>query len=202
MRTNGLRLLVVAAGLCWGLALASVTPEDLVRDTTNRMLGTLKAERVTINREPGRVYDLVDAIVLPHFDFERMSRLVLGVFWRQASADQRQRFVRAFRDLLVRTYSRALDEYTGQKIIYLPFRAAPDAKEVVVRTEIRQPGSPPIPVDYRLYAVANAWKVFDVSIDGISLVTNYRSTFANDIRTKGLDALIATLATRNQQERK
>lgn len=176
------------------------SPQDLVQQTAEKMLDRLRTERKVIDEHPGRIYELVNEIVLPHFDFERMSSWVLGKYWRTATAEQRKHFVEEFRNLLVRTYAKSLSSYTDNKITYLPFRGDPQQTDVKVRTEVDQPGGFPIPIDYDLYLKGDEWKVYDVTIDGVSLVTNYRTTFANQIRREGLDKLIASLANRNKQD--
>ncbi|WJW74848.1 ABC transporter substrate-binding protein [Thiohalobacter sp. IOR34] len=181
------------------LAVEDPAPLQLVKQTSDRMLTVLRAERELLRREPERLYGLVEDIVLPHFDFERMGRWVLGKYWRRATPAQRQRFVEAFRNLLVRTYGTALLEYRDETIRYLPFRMAPDDTRVTVRTEVLRPGGQPIPINYSMYLAANGWKVDDISIDGISLVSNYRSTFAAEIRQHGLDGLIARLEEMNRK---
>jgi phospholipid transport system substrate-binding protein len=183
-----------------GAAWAIQSPQDLVQQTAEKMVSKLREERQIINQHPGRIYDLVNEIVLPHFDFERMSSWVLGKYWRSATPAQRDRFVEEFRNLLVRTYAKSLSSYSDNKISYLPFRDRPGQNDVKVRTEVDQPGGFPIPIDYSLYLKGDEWKVYDVTIDGVSLVTNYRTTFANQIRQDGLDKLIATLADRNKQD--
>lgn len=193
--------------MAWLLAgLLSVVPayagedaEVLVRDTSDRMLAALQAEHETLSAHPERIYDLVSEIVLPHFDFERISRWVLGKYWRQATSAQRTRFTEEFRVLLVRTYATALNEYNDQVITYLPSTPGSSPGEVTVRTEVEQPGGFPIPINYDLYSKDGEWKVYDVIIDGVSLVTNYRTSFASEIRQGGLDKLIDTLAARNKQ---
>jgi len=172
----------------------------LVEQTANQMLNKLRAERKVIDEHPGRIYELVNEIVLPHFDFERMSTWVLGKYWRRATPEQRKAFIEQFRTLLVRTYAKSLSSYTDNKLTYLPFRGGPSQTDVTVRTEVDQPGGFPIPIDYSLYLKGGEWKVYDVTIDGVSLVTNYRTTFANQIRQDGLDKLIASLASRNKQD--
>jgi len=176
------------------------SPQELVHQTADRMLDRLRTESKVIDQHPGRIYDLVNEIVLPHFDFERMSTWVLGKYWRRATPDQRARFVEAFRNLLVRTYAKSLSSYKDNTITYLPFRPGHDEKEARVRTEVDQPGGFPVPIDYSLYIKDGEWKVYDVTVDGVSLVTNYRTTFANQIRQDGLDKLITTLADRNKQD--
>jgi len=188
------------AWLAVGVAWAEQSPQELVKQTADQMLSKLREEHKVIEQHPDRIYDLVNQIVLPHFDFERMSSLVLGRYWRTATPEQRQRFVAQFRNLLVRTYAKSLDSYADNKITYLPYRGGPAQDDVTVRTEVEQPGGLPIPIDYSLYLnKSHEWKVYDVVVDGVSLVTNYRTTFANQIRQASLDKLIATLASRNEQ---
>lgn len=173
-----------------------LSPQELVRDTSSRMLAALRDERQVIAENPGRLYELVSDIVLPYFDFEKMSQWVLGKNWRQATPEQRTRFVDQFRNLLIRTYGTALSDYADEKIIYLPFNDAGDQRKVTVRTEIEQGGTT-IPIFYSMYNSEQGWKVYDVAISGVSLVTNYRSTFASIIRSEGMDNLIDQLVERN-----
>ena len=178
---------------------AGEAAQALVRDTSERMLSTLRAERETVTAQPERIYDLVNQIVLPHFDFQRMARWVLGKHWRRADGAQRERFTTEFRTLLVRTYATALNSYADTAVTYLPLRAENGAEDVTVRTEAEVPGGLPVPLDYKLHLQGDAWKVYDVAIDGLSLVGNYRSSFAREIRKRGLDGLIGRLAERNRQ---
>jgi phospholipid transport system substrate-binding protein len=170
----------------------------VVQNTTTRMLAVLKAEQDNLRQHPERIYDLVDEIVLPHFDFARMSRWVLGKYWREASEEQRARFVEEFRNLLVRTYATALLEYSNQAVEVLPLRGDAQATEVVVRTEVKQPGAYPIPINYSMNVEGGDWKVYDVTIDGISLVASYRSTFGNEAARGGVQRVIALLEERNR----
>ena len=175
-----------------------LTPLDVVRDTSTRMLLALQNEHSRIAQDSERLYELVTEIVLPYFDFQRMSQWVLGRNWRTATTQQRERFVEQFRLLLVRTYGRALSEYADEKISYLPFDAGSEADRVTVRTEIEQPGGTPIPIFYSMYQSGNGWKVYDVAVSGVSLVTNYRSSFGSIIRKDGMDSLIEQLGNRNR----
>ena len=177
-------------------AASDTTPLELVQDTSSRMLAALHDERDAIKRDRSRLYELVSTIVLPYFDFERMSQWVLGRNWRTATPDQRARFVEQFRTLLVHTYSNALSKYADEKIVYLPTADDGRSGMVTVRTEIEQAGST-IPISYSMYLSRDGWKVYDVSVSGISLVTNYRSTFGNIIREQGMDSLIRQLTDRN-----
>lgn len=195
-------LLAIAASTASNAASANTGALEMVQQTSERMIAALKADREAIKADPTRLYPLVEDIVLPHFDFERMSSWVLGKHWRTATDTQKKHFVQEFRMLLVRTYATAMAEYRDQEIVYLPLKAEPGADDVNVRSEVRMPGGPPIPVNYSLYLKNGEWKVYDVIIDGVSLVANYRTTFSNDIKQGGLDALIDRLATRNQQKGK
>jgi phospholipid transport system substrate-binding protein len=186
-------------GLVSTAVFAAIGPQQLVEQTSQTMLAKLKQEKQLLEAEPGRIYGLVDEIVVPHFDFEYMSQMVLAKYWRAASAEQRQAFTAEFRQLLVRTYATSLKEYSDQELIYLPFREGSNKDQATVRTEVEQAGGFPIPIDYRLRLNSSDWKVFDVIIDGVSLVTNYRSTFAKEIRDGGLDGLIETLVKRNHE---
>lgn len=191
--------IVGLALLAGGNVLAAVSPQELVQRTAEEMLAKLRVEKQVIEQHPERIYELVNQIVLPHFDFERMSSWVLGKHWRTATPAQKERFMTQFRTLLVRTYAKSLSEYTDSKISYLPMRPSPQEDQAKVRTEVDQPGGFPIPIDYELHRQGDQWKVIDVTIDGVSLVTNYRSTFASQIRQDGLDKLITVLAERNQR---
>ena len=199
MNTLKIWAMTLALMLTAPLAVASIAPLDLVKQTSDQVLSTIKENHGTLQSDPEKLYKLVDEIVLPHFDFQRMSQLVLGKYWRSASPEQQQRFTHEFRTLLVRTYSKALVQYKDQTIAYLPMRGDETSGDVLVRTEVQQPDGYPIPISYSLYEVSGDWKVYDVVIDNVSLVTNYRSSFASDIRKAGLDDLIARLAERNQQ---
>lgn len=184
------------------VAVAATDPLSLVQDTSDQMLTAIKAERAAIDKDKGRLFALVEEIVLPHFDFNRMAKMVLGKYWRRASDEQRRQFVEEFRFLLVRTYAASMIEYTNQKIDYLPYRAGPDADEATVQTEVEQDGGFPVPIDYKLFRENGEWKVYEVVIDGVGLVINYRSSFATEIRGKqGLDGLILKLKTRNDEAR-
>ena len=190
--------------LCLPLAATAVTtdtgPRELVISTTEQMLAKIEQERAALDVNPRLIDQFVIEIVLPHFDFETMSRAVLGKFWRRADKGQRQRFVNEFRKLLIRTYATALLEYSGQPIDYLPLPpGGRGSNEITVRTELQQPGGLPIPIDYRMERNDSAWMVYDVLIDGVSLVGNYRVSFGNEIRRTGLDALLETMAKRNSE---
>ncbi len=182
---------------------ASTSPaaEQLVKDTADHVIKVLKSEREVIEQNPDRLYSIVDEYIIPHFDFEKMSQRVLGKYWNRATPEQQAKFVNEFQILLVRTYATALKEYSEQTIEFLPTREHDGGEEVTVRTQISQSGSPPIPIHYEMYRKDSMWKIFDVLIDGVSLVINYRSTFSSEIRQNGVDGLIARLAKHNSEKR-
>ena len=174
-------------------------PEQLIRQTADEVLVIIKQRQQEFQQDPAKLYSMVDEKVLPHFDFDRMTDLALGRFKRKVTSEQRPALVENFRQLLVRTYGKALLEYNDQQIVYLPMRGSQDKGEVTIRTEIEQQGGFPIPLNYELYQKEGAWKVYDISVDNISLVTNYRSSFARKIREAGIDGLIKSLQDRNQE---
>ena len=181
-----------------GLAAAQSSPQTVVENTAQQMQQALRANRQMLQADPGKIYGLVHQIVLPHFDFEVMSQWVLGKYWRQATPEQRNQFTGEFRTLLVRSYAGALLEYADDKITYPPAPApAADAQEATVRSTVQVKSGDPINIDYHLRFRNGDWKVYDVAVSGVSLVINYRSTFANQIRDGGMDAVIRDLRERN-----
>ncbi|MDH4273857.1 MAG: ABC transporter substrate-binding protein [Gammaproteobacteria bacterium] len=193
---------VLGLWLCAAVAFAAPTqPKELVEQTANDVIAKLKKERTQIDKNPQLLYPFIEKYVLPHFDFERMAKWVLGRSWRDASGEQQQRFVVEFRQLLVRTYASSLMEYSDRNIRYLPFHAEANAVEVTVRSEVEQPGGFPIPISYELYLKDDRWMVYDVAIDNQSLISNYRNTFAREIKQGSIDQLIKKLAERNKQSK-
>jgi phospholipid transport system substrate-binding protein len=176
-------------------------PQALVRATADRVLAEVKAKKTVLQRDSSSIYRLVQEYVVPHFDFPRMTQSAMGRHWRAASAEQRAALVREFQEMLVRTYAVALLNYSGQQIEYLPLRASVSDDDVVVQTKVADAGAPPIPIDYRLSRSVGHWKVYDVTIDGVSLVSNYRSMFAEQVQRTGVDGLIRQLTDRNRELR-
>lgn len=178
----------------------AVTPsaEDVIRDTADRVIERLTAQRTELEQHPEKIYSLINELVIPHFDFVSMSKWVLGkTNWKNANGNQQDQFVSEFRTLLVRTYAKALLEYSEQEINYLPVENDPNTNIVMVKTEIQQPGAKSVPINYTMHVSGGSWKVIDVVVDGISLVATYRGSFATEIRENGLDALIRQLEERN-----
>jgi phospholipid transport system substrate-binding protein len=180
--------------------MAAASPEDVVKSTTDQVLARVKNDEAALKADTSKLYALVNEVIIPHFDFERASQLVLGRYWRTADDAQRTRFENAFKELMVRTYANALFQYVDQKINYKPSLTDADGQRAVVRTEIIKPGETPIPVNYRMHLMKNGeWKVYDVFVDGISLIVTYRDSFASEIRQSGLDSLITHMRNHNQK---
>lgn len=177
---------------------AEMAPDVLVKETSQDVLEIVKKDKDIQAGSKQKIYALVDAKVLPHFDFKRMTQLAVGKFWRQATPAQQDALVKEFRTLLVRTYSTSLSTYKNQTIDYKPLRMQPGDTDVNVKTVVKQPGGQPIPIDYSLQKNADGWKVYDVVVDNISLVTNYRGSFASEIRQSGIDGLIKVLVDKNR----
>lgn len=178
---------------------AEETPDVLVRDVTTDVLNIIKADKDLQSGNMKKVFELVDAKILPHFNFTRMTALAVGQKWREATPEQKTKLAAEFKTLLVRTYANALVSYKNQSIDYKPLRMSPADTDVTVKTEVKQTGGQPIQLDYSLQKKDGNWKVYDVVVAGVSLVTNYRDTFGQEIRNGGIDGLIASLAAKNQQ---
>lgn len=176
--------------------------QQLIIDRSGELVDALKEQQAAIKSDPQIAYKLVEDIVLPHVDFNRVARLVLGKYWRQANDEQRERFTKEFRDFLVRTYVTAMIEFSDQivshakNVKYLPFRNS-DPNDVSVRMQITLPDRPPMQINYSLYQDENGWKIYDLALEGLSLATTYRSSFSTQIRREGIDGLINKLAERN-----
>jgi phospholipid transport system substrate-binding protein len=179
-------------------AAADIAPDVLVKNVTNEVLDIVRKDKDIQSGNTKKTLDLVEAKVLPHFNFQRMTQLALGREGRQATPDQFKILAEEFRILLVRTYSKALTEYRSQEIMFKPFSMGAADTDVKVRTEIRQSGGKPVPLDYYLEKNANGWKVYDMEVGGVSLVTNYRGSFAQEIQKGGIDGLIRNLQVKNK----
>jgi len=196
-----MRALVIAC--CIGLASAAATAQDLapdalVRSISEDLRAAIRQDKAIQAGDTRKLAALVEARVMPHFDFRRTTQIALGTHWRQASTEQQEELTREFRALLVRTYSGALASYRDQAIDYRPLRMRPGDSEVTVRTIVRQSGAEPIVIEYDMERAAVDWKVYDVRVSGISLVATYRSSFAEEVRNHGIDGLIQTLAAKNR----
>jgi phospholipid transport system substrate-binding protein len=175
------------------------SPVELLERTSQQVIQILRDDKELLEREPERVYKIVDDYILPHLDDVTMAKLALGKNWRKATKKQKIAFVKEFRNLLVRTYSKSLIEFSDLTINYFPLKLPADAKKTSVKAEVIQPGGPSIPLVYRMRLKNNAWMVYDVKIDGISLVTSYRGTFTQEIRKSGIDGLLKYMAEKNNK---
>ncbi len=174
-------------------------PDVLAKRVTDEVLAVLRSDKDIQAGNTGKVVDLVEKKVLPHFDFERMTRLAVGGHWRKASAEQQKTLVNEFRALLVHTYASAFTAYRNQNIEYRPLRMEPADTEVTVRSQVVQPGGKPVTVDYRMAKGEGGWKVYDVLIADLSLVQNYRGSFESEVRKGGIEGLVKALADKNRQ---
>ncbi len=177
-----------------------VAPDVMARNTTIEVLNILRQDKDLRNGNSRRILALVEQKILPNFDFRQMTQLAVGRNWSRATPEQQERLVEEFKTLLVRTYSASLTSVLDYKIEFLPLRMPPGASEVTVNTVVSKSGAPPLPIDYRMERQDNGWKVYDVLVEGVSLVTVYRNSFNTEVRKGGIDGLVATLSRRNQQQ--
>ncbi|HZV54544.1 MAG TPA: ABC transporter substrate-binding protein [Rhodocyclaceae bacterium] len=186
-------IIVLASGIAWAEGNA---PEALVKDVTDQVLAVLRQDKDIQSGNRQRAMSVIETKVAPHFDFTRMTGLATGRAWQQASPSQREALSTQFRTLLVRTYANALIAYRDQTVSFKP---SPPQKgdDVTVRSQINKPGGESIAIDYSLAKTQGDWKVYDVAIAGVSLVTNYRSTFATEVQKGGVDGLLKSLQEKN-----
>jgi phospholipid transport system substrate-binding protein len=183
----------------FGALAADEAPDAMVKRIADDVVAIVKSDKDLQGGNSAKVVQLAEQKVLPHFDFTRMTRLAVGRNWQQATPEQREALTKEFRTLLVRTYSSSLSQYRDQKIQVKPLQMSPSDEDVIVRTAILQENGPQIPIDYRMEKTKDqGWKVYDVVIDGASLVTTYRGSFNDQIQRGGIDALVKTLQERNR----
>lgn len=192
--------LVIASAFVAGTARADVVaPDALVKQVSNDVIDAVKGDKAIQSGDVQRINALVDAKVMPHVDFQRMTSAAVGRYWRSATPEQRTRLQDEFKTLLVRTYAGALTQVRESTTVVLkPMRSQPTDNEVVVRTEVHNSGGEPIQLDYRLEKAADSWRVYDINVGGIWLVEQYRNSFAQEIGTNGIDGLIGKLAEKNK----
>jgi phospholipid transport system substrate-binding protein len=192
-------LLLVSLALIAPLAPAQdVAPDVLVKNVTHEVIGIVKQDKEIQAGSQKKTVALVEEKVLPHFDFNRMTALAMGQNWRKATPEQQGQLVEQFKTLLVRTYSTALSSYRNQVIDFKPLRAQATDTDVTVRSDVKQPGGEPVSIDYSLEKTPAGWKVYDVVVGGVSLVTTYRDTFTSEVRANGIDGLIKSLSEKNR----
>jgi phospholipid transport system substrate-binding protein len=199
-------LLILGSTLLLSPLQAEPTSPNVLLETASReMISAINANHEKIKTDPTIVNGLVEDILMPHIDFIAASQWVLGKYWRSASKEQKLEFIRQFRTLLLRFYSTALSEYlttntvAEDMFVFLPLRGDTATKQVTVNSEIHAPSGSIIPVKYSMHLTNKGWKVYDVSIEGVSMVTTYRTSFAAEIKQKGLDGLIASLTAQNDK---
>ena len=168
-------------------------PQQLIERVSQDLLHEIDANRAALTRDPAKLRALVDRVLLPNFDANYSAQLVLGKYWRSATDQQRKRFVDAFIQSMMRKYGNALLEFTADRLIILPFKGDPAADRATVRTEVKRDNGTPVPVNYSLRATPQGWKAWDVTIEGISYVKNFKTDFGAEIEAKGLDAVIERL---------
>ncbi|VVC84959.1 ABC transporter substrate-binding protein [Sideroxydans sp. CL21] len=174
-------------------------PDVLIKNTVHEVLDVVRGDKELRSGNQKKLLELVDAKVLPHFNFEHMTKLAVGKSWRTATPEQKKALMSEFRVLLVRTYTKAFTSYRDQVVEIKPFKMDPAATDVTVKTAIVKPGSSqqPVLVDYDMEKMPDGWKVYDLTVEGVSLVTSYRGTFADQIQQVGIDGLIKTLTDKN-----
>jgi phospholipid transport system substrate-binding protein len=203
MRQIVCRFVLVLIGTCAApFAFAqAVAPDALLKAVTQEVLEIIRQDKEIQAGNPARAAELVESKILPHFDFPHMTQIAVARNWRLATAEQQKALAAEFRTLLVRTYSTALASYRDQVIEFRPLRSAPGDTEVTIKSVIKQPGTAPLTIDYDMEKTAAGWKVYDIKIEGISMITTYRETFAGIVRDGGVEGLIRSLAEKNSAGR-
>jgi phospholipid transport system substrate-binding protein len=179
------------------LAQQDLAPDQLVQKITDEVLAAVKSDKELAAGDRQKAIKLAEEKVLPYIDFQHATRLAVGRAWNQASAEQKKQLVNEFRNMLVRTYSNAIGAYQGQTLKVLPSRAKPDPEDTTVRTQFMRAGGQPLPIDFAMRKSGQGWKVYDITVEGVSLVLTYRSEFDAVVKQEGIDGLIKRLATKN-----
>ena len=191
-------LALAALALAAPVPAQEVPPDELVKSVTLEVIDLIAKDKEIKAGNRAKLIGLIDAKVLPHFNFSAMTALAMGQSWNKATPEQKKRMTEEFRALLVRTYASALAAYSEQKFDFRPLRAKPTDTDVTVQVRVLQPGTQPVPIDYSMEKTAAGWKVYDVMVGGVSLVANYRTEFANAVRAAGIDGLIKDLQVKNR----
>jgi phospholipid transport system substrate-binding protein len=190
-------LVTLAVALVARPVLAQEAPDALVKRVSEEALSIIKSDPKVQAGDQARIRELIEVKLAPHFDVDRMTALAMGRNYRQATPEQKKRLADEFKSLLIRTYSTALNQYRDQTLSYKPLRAEPGATEVTVRTDVIRPGQTPVEIDYSMEKTPDGWKAYDVIVGGVSLVTNYRDEFNQQVQSGGIDGLIKSLAAKN-----
>ncbi len=189
---------LAAAATLAGAAGVDTSPDELVKQVTLEVVSIIKSDKDIQSGDRKKIVGLIEAKVLPHFDFTSMSATAVGLGWRKATPDQKLRLTEEFKTLLVRTYASALAAYSQQRFDFRPLHARPSDTDVTVQVRIIQPGTQPVSIDYGMEKTASGWKAYDVVVGGVSLVANYRTEFSNIVRAEGIDGLIRNLQAKNE----
>jgi phospholipid transport system substrate-binding protein len=192
-----LALLAIVSVLPLAHAQEATAPDVLVKNVTLEVVDIIAKDKEIRSGDRAKLIGVIDAKVLPHFNFASMTALAMGQNWKNATPEQKKQLVDAFRTLLVRTYASALAAYSEQKFDFRPLRAKPTDTDVTVNVRVLQPGAQPVTIDYSMEKTANGWKCYDVMVGGVSLVANYRTEFDNTVRNSGIDGLIKDLSKKN-----
>jgi phospholipid transport system substrate-binding protein len=196
MKTLIAAFLLVSAS---AFALAEdLSPDLLIKRLSEEILAAMRADPELRAGNPAKIVPFVQATVLPHFDFERATRIAMGPAWRGATPAQREELTREFTALLVRTYTSAVADYSDSEVTVSPLRARASETDVTVRSQVKRPGEQPVVIEYEMQKTADTWKIYDLRIEGISLMSTYRTAFADEVRTNGVDGLIRTLSGKNR----
>ena len=198
LRTIAATLFLLPLALIATPVRAQEAPDALVKRVSEDVLASIRADKDLQAGNPAKVKQLIEAKLAPHFDFARMTALAMGKNWRAATPEQQKQLTEQFKSLLVRTYSGALTNYRDNTMNYKPLRSNPGDTDVIVRTEVTRPGQAPVQIDYSMEKTPEGWKAYDVIVAGVSLVTNYRDEFNEQIKRGGVDGLIKALTTKNQ----
>ncbi len=188
---------VVASGSALGAAAEELTPAQLVQKITDDVLAAIKSDKELAAGDKQKAIKLAEEKVLPYIDFEQSTRLAVGRSWREATPEQKKRLVSEFRNMLVRTYSNAVQVYQGQTLKVLPSHGKQDPEDTVVRTQYIRAGGQPLPIEFHMHQVDKGWKVYDIVVEGVSLVMTYRSEFDAVVKQEGIDGLIKRMAQKN-----
>ena len=193
------KILAFLAGsaLAFTVQAQEIAPDQLVQKITDEVLAAIKSDKQLAAGDKQKALKLAEEKVLPYIDFEQATRLAVGRAWSQASPEQKKRLVSEFRNMLVRTYSNAIEGYQGQTLKVLPSRGEPKSDEATVRTQFVRAGGQPLPIDFQMRKTEKGWKVFDIAVEGVSLVLTYRSEFDAVVKQEGIDGLIKRLAQKN-----
>ena len=186
-----------AMALAVSVSAQEIAPDQLVQKITDEVLAAIKSDKQLAAGDKQKALKLAEEKVLPYIDFEEATRLAVGRAWSQTTPEQKKRLVSEFRNMLVRTYSNAIESYQGQTLKVLPSRGKQDPQDTTVRTQFIRAGGQPLPIDFQMRKTEKGWKVFDIAVEGVSLVLTYRSEFDAVVKQEGIDGLIKRLAQKN-----